>query len=162
MSAHVYISLGSNLGDKKRNIQAALAQLAAVEQVEVIKSSSLYRTKAWGYTAQPDFINAVVLAETELQPLALLQILQQIEIKLGRRHDRKWGPRSIDLDILLWDQDIIDRPDLKVPHPYMRERAFVLVPLAEIAPGLMLAGGTKVEEVLEQISDREGGYIEKI
>ena len=82
MSAHVYISLGSNLGDKKRNIQAALAQLAAVEQVEVIKSSSLYRTKAWGYTAQPDFINAVVLAETELQPLALLQILQQIEIKL--------------------------------------------------------------------------------
>ena len=62
----------------------------------------------------------------------------------------------------MWDQDIIDRPDLKVPHPYMRERAFVLVPLAEIAPGLMLAGGTKVEEVLEQISDREGGYIEKI
>ena len=129
----VYIGIGSNLGDRKANCMRAI-ELLAGKGIVVRKESSLYETDPWGDKNQPKFINMAIEIETELKPQDLLGILAGIEKELGRKKSRKWGPRIIDLDILLYNSITIDQDDLKIPHPFMHERDFVLKPLYEIAP----------------------------
>lgn len=133
----IYIGLGSNLGNKKENIQQALKLLNEIEGISVIKISSFYETEPVGYEDQDWFINAVVQIETLFPPQELLKIFKNIEQKLGREKSLRWGPRKIDLDILFYDNIIYKTDDLEIPHPRLHERAFVLVPLAEIDKELM-------------------------
>lgn len=128
-----YVGLGSNIGDKSKNIQTALELLDQSDTIEVVKTSSFYETEPVGYENQDWFVNAVAELETNLSPQELLNTLLRIEQDMGRKRDIRWGPRVIDLDLLLYDQLCLDTPDLVIPHPRMHERAFVLVPLAEIA-----------------------------
>ncbi|HEY8320915.1 MAG TPA: 2-amino-4-hydroxy-6-hydroxymethyldihydropteridine diphosphokinase [Candidatus Baltobacteraceae bacterium] len=132
MIHRAYVGIGSNLGDPEANVRGAIAALGELGAVE--RTSSLYRTKAWGKTDQPDFVNAVALLETGLNPRSLLIALKAIEAELGRVPSERWGPRAIDLDILTFDDLQIEEEGLAIPHPSMNERAFVLVPLAEIDP----------------------------
>lgn len=132
---HVLIlSLGGNIGDVEASFNDAIAELEqSVGNVE--KKSSIYKTAAWGVENQPDFINQVLLLNTILEPLDCLHYILNIEQKLGRvRNGEKWQQRPIDIDILFYDQEVIDLPDLKVPHPYLHKRNFILYPLAEISP----------------------------
>jgi 2-amino-4-hydroxy-6-hydroxymethyldihydropteridine diphosphokinase len=124
------IGLGANLGDPVATVRAARAALSGLGRV--VASSSLYRTPAWGVTEQPAFVNAAVVLETDLAPHALLAGLKDLEASLGRTTTYRWGPRAIDLDILAYDDLRLDEPDLTIPHARLRERAFALVPLAEI------------------------------
>lgn len=128
----VYIGLGTNLGNRLLNLKTAIAAVAP--QVEVKKQSSVYETEPWGYCDQPFFLNQVIEATTGLAPLDLLAHLKQIETRLGRTKTFLLGPRLIDLDILLFGDQVIALPALIIPHPSMLQRAFVLVPLAEVAP----------------------------
>lgn len=128
--AKSYIALGSNIGDPIANVKQAILELSKI--AKVCASSSLYLTKPWGYLDQPDFINAVVLIETSVAPHKLLEQIQTIEKNMGRQREIHWGPRTIDLDILTYDDVKIDGPNLQIPHPHMLERAFVLAPLSEI------------------------------
>ncbi|MDA8082645.1 MAG: 2-amino-4-hydroxy-6-hydroxymethyldihydropteridine diphosphokinase [Nitrospiraceae bacterium] len=131
--AVVYIGIGSNLGDREGNCTRAVARLEQ-KGLRVRKRSSVIGTKAWGKTDQPDFINLVVEANTSLGPCELLKVLLEIEEGMGRERTTKWGPRIIDLDILLYDDLCLETENLTVPHPLMQERDFVLRPMAEIAP----------------------------
>lgn len=124
------IALGSNLNDPAANVQRAVRELDALGTV--VKRSALHESKPWGVEDQPDFINAVVLLETALSPRELLNGLKKIEATMGRTPTYKWGPRLIDLDIIYYDDLVVDEPDLKIPHPHFRERDFVLKPLAEV------------------------------
>jgi 2-amino-4-hydroxy-6-hydroxymethyldihydropteridine diphosphokinase len=133
-----YVGLGSNLADPVRQVEAALAELDRVPQTRLIKRSSLYRTKPVGYAAQPDFVNAVAQLETGLAPERLLDELQAIEARHGRERSFPNAPRTLDLDLLLFGKLVVQTERLTVPHPRMRERAFVLEPLREIAPDLEL------------------------
>lgn len=148
MNTKVYIGLGSNIGDRKTILTRALFLIGGLKGVSINRKSSLYETIPWGKTDQDDFINQVIEIETELQPLELLHQLQAIEIKLGRRREVHWGPRDIDLDVLLYGGETIDHEELKIPHPYMMQRLFVLIPLAEIDPDLVFPDGSKIGEVL--------------
>jgi 2-amino-4-hydroxy-6-hydroxymethyldihydropteridine diphosphokinase len=157
MKKRVYIGLGSNCGSKQENLAFARNKITELEGTRLIKSSSLYLTAPWGRTEQEDFINQVIEIETALEPLALLQDLQKIEIKMGRQRKEKWGPRIIDLDILLFGDEVLDFPELKVPHPLMRQRLFVLVPLQEVNAELIFPDdGAKIKEVLISVLAREG------
>lgn len=127
------IALGSNLGDSLTILQQACASLAKIEGIELIACSSWYQTKPIG-PPQPDYLNGCVLVKTKLSPVELLKCLWQIEQQFGRKRKERWGARTLDLDIILYDDLIMDTADLQIPHPRMRERAFVLIPLAEIAP----------------------------
>jgi 2-amino-4-hydroxy-6-hydroxymethyldihydropteridine diphosphokinase len=129
-----YIGLGANLGDPARQIEQALKLLNAAEEVEVLQVSSFYRNPPLGPPDQPWYVNAVAKIRTRLAPEELLRVLWRVEEALGRVRGEKWGPRLIDLDLLLYGSDIITGPEFTVPHPEMHRRAFVLVPLAEIAP----------------------------
>ncbi len=129
----IFIALGSNLGNKEKNLKDAL-RLLSCKGITVCRVSDFFTTKPYGVTDQPDFLNAVAEVETDKSPMELLHILLQIEQEMGRRRTRRWGERNIDLDLLLYDNQIIDLPDLKVPHPDMQNREFVLCPLAQIAP----------------------------
>ncbi len=138
----VYIGLGSNLSEPIKQVQRALHHLSQLPKSNLIVVSSLYRTKPLEPKDQPDFINAVCALETRLAPLELLGRLQQLEAQQGRvRGPERWGPRIIDLDILLYGEESIKEPELQVPHPSLRERSFVIVPLSEIAPDLILPTG---------------------
>ena len=128
----VFLGIGTNLGDRERNLQAALAILS--QKMVILKESSIYQTAPWGYLDQPAFLNQVVEAQTDLSPLNLLGFLKDTEKVLGRQANFRYGPRLIDLDILFYGNRIIQTPRLQVPHPRLSERAFVLIPLAEIAP----------------------------
>jgi 2-amino-4-hydroxy-6-hydroxymethyldihydropteridine diphosphokinase len=143
----IFIGLGSNLGDRERNLADARSRLEADHRVRIAKASSVYRTDPWGKTDQPEFLNQVIEVETALAPLELLAAMQKIEREMGRQRAEKWGPRLIDLDLLLFYDRLIDLPDLKVPHPYLKERAFVVVPLLEIAPDLILPDGTSLRNI---------------
>ncbi len=120
------------MGERAANLRAALAALPPV--VRVTAQSPIYETPPWGYTDQPAFLNMAVRAETDLPPLALLDFLKRLESDLGRRASFRWGPRLIDLDILFYNNLVLDSPPLLIPHPRLHERAFVLLPLADIAP----------------------------
>ncbi|MDY4921149.1 MAG: 2-amino-4-hydroxy-6-hydroxymethyldihydropteridine diphosphokinase [Phascolarctobacterium sp.] len=131
-----YVALGSNLGDKEANLQRALELLAA-QGVEVVRTSSFISTEPYGVTDQPAFLNGVCEVRTCLDPLRLLRTLLAIEQEMGRVRLRHWGERNIDLDLLLYEDEVMDTPELKLPHPDMQNRDFVLLPLAELAPQLV-------------------------
>jgi len=164
MNNSVYIGLGSNMGCKRDNIAQAVALISAIPGVNIKNISSLYETEPWGKTDQDKFLNQVIEIETSLPPKELLRELQNIEIKMGRQRQEKWGPRLIDLDILLYGNEVLDDPQLIIPHPHMRERLFVLVPLAEIGADLRFPdNGATVREVLSSVLAREGNRgIERI
>jgi 2-amino-4-hydroxy-6-hydroxymethyldihydropteridine diphosphokinase len=126
------IGIGSNLGDPCENVRAAVSALSRAGRV--IAQSSLYRTKPWGRSDQPEFCNAVALIDTELEARALLEALKALEDQLGRKPGERWGPRVIDLDILLYGERRVDEPGLHIPHPRLFERGFALIPLAEVDP----------------------------
>jgi 2-amino-4-hydroxy-6-hydroxymethyldihydropteridine diphosphokinase len=153
---YAYISLGSNRGQKQDNLDRACQYINELKGVDICKMSSLYLTSPWGKTAQDDFINQVVEIQTELSPLELLHALQDIEIKMGRCREEKWGPRVIDLDILMYEDEKSATEELRLPHPLMLDRLFVLVPLAEIKPDLVFADGTGIKEVLNRVAVRDG------
>lgn len=133
----VYISFGSNMGERAQQINDALTLLNNIPETDVIQVSSLYETAPVGGVVQDDFLNGVAEIATSLTPLALLDAIQAIELKLNRVRKIHWGPRTIDLDIILFGDKVIDSERLKVPHPFMHERSFVLIPLNEIAPDAM-------------------------
>jgi dihydroneopterin aldolase / 2-amino-4-hydroxy-6-hydroxymethyldihydropteridine diphosphokinase len=135
MSVIAYIGLGSNMGDKRANCQMAVEHLS--EAGRIISVSSFYYTEPVGYKEQEDFINAVATLETNRSPAELLSICHAIEDRLGRRRTVRWGPRTVDLDILLYGDLVLTRSDLVIPHPLMSIRRFVLAPLVEIAPAVM-------------------------
>ncbi len=134
MSETAYIAIGSNLGDRAGNCKKAIKRLEACKEVDVVKRSSLYETPPWGNTDQEAFINCVVEVKTALVSRELLRALKAVESELGRTPGRRWGPRVIDLDIIFYGESVIEEEGLKVPHPLAHKRAFVMVPLAEIAP----------------------------
>lgn len=131
----VYLALGSNLGEREANLRAARERLAT--QVRILKTSAVCETEPWGFREQPAFLNQVLKGRTALEPLELLDFLKSIEAALGREANFRYGPRVIDLDILFYGRQVLDTQRLQIPHPRLHERAFVLVPLAEIAPGLI-------------------------
>ena len=141
--------VGSNLDDPVKQVSSALAELDAVPQTRLVRKSSLYRTSPVGHAEQPDFVNAVALLETRLPARALLDLLLATERAFGRvRPDgERWGPRTLDLDLLLYGDAVIDEPGLRVPHPHLHERAFALLPLAEIAPDALIPGIGPVAEI---------------
>lgn len=145
-----YIGLGSNLANPRQQVTQALLALAAIPQTQLLANSPLYRSAPIGPGVQPDYVNAVALLETALNPLALLDALQAIEQDHQRVRIEHWGPRTLDLDILLLDQLQIDSERLKVPHPYLRQRNFVLYPLADISPELHLPDGTSLQQLMAQ------------
>ena len=128
----------------------ALQELAEIPQSSLLAASPLYRSKAVGPGEQPDYINAVALLQTELKPLVLLDALQAIEQRHRRVRLERWGPRTLDLDILLLDEQVIDSERLRVPHPYLTQRSFVLYPLGDIAPDLQLPDGRKLRDCIAQ------------
>jgi len=132
MTHTIYLSLGSNLGDRAHYLHEAISQLAP--KVKIITLSSVYETEPWGYADQPIFLNQVIKANTSLEPAELLAFLKEIEVSIGRQDTFRFGPRLIDLDILFYDDLILNTPKLTIPHPRIPERAFVLIPLAEIDP----------------------------
>lgn len=143
--------LGANLGDTHRHLADAIAQLA--QQAELIASSSIHITPAWGKTDQPDFANQAVIVHSELEPLAFLHMVQEIEQQAGRVRTEKWGPRTLDIDIIFIGNRIIDLPQLQVPHPLSHERSFVLAPLNELIPTYVHPVLDKtVAALLEQLS----------
>lgn len=149
-----YLLLGGNLGDRKRNLDMAI-QLLNNEAGQVTAVSSIYETAAWGVTEQPDFLNQAVQLETSLTALELLDKMLEIEKQLGRIRKDKWGERLIDIDLILFGEEIINIENkLQVPHPHMQSRKFVMKPLAEIAPNVYhpILGKT-IYEILENISD---------
>lgn len=149
MTVRAYIGIGSNLDDPAAHVRRALQDLDAVAESRCVARSSLYRSDPMGPPDQPDYINAVAALETALAPLALLDALQAIEHAHGRvREGERWGPRTLDLDLLLYGTQQIDEPRLKVPHPGLHERAFVLYPLAEIEPQLMVPGQGTLEQLM--------------
>lgn len=127
-----YLGLGTNLGDRNQNLRSA--QMALPPQVQVLRASRIYETPPWGFIAQPAFLNQVLEVQTNLTPLALLEHLKGIEVSLGRTPTFHYGPRQIDIDILFYADQVIEFPNLIIPHPRLFERAFMLVPLAELAP----------------------------
>jgi 2-amino-4-hydroxy-6-hydroxymethyldihydropteridine diphosphokinase len=140
MSAHAYVGLGSNLQDPAAQVSRAFEALAALPDSRLLRRSALYRSAPLGYTAQPDFVNAVALLHTALPPLTLLQHLLDIEARAGRLRPFPNAPRVLDLDLLLYDAVVMQTPTLTLPHPRLHERGFVLLPLAEIAPDLEIPG----------------------
>lgn len=151
---HCYIGLGSNLGRSEESLTAAVEALSANEAVREVMVSSYYQSKPHGPQDQPDYINAVAELETTLEPEALLDVLQSIENEHGRvRNGERWSARTLDLDILLYADQSINSERLQVPHRWMRHREFVLYPLFEIAPTLVLPDGSLLEECLCVVSD---------
>jgi 2-amino-4-hydroxy-6-hydroxymethyldihydropteridine diphosphokinase len=150
--AEAFIALGGNVGDVRTTFDKAIACLCRDETVRLVARSSDYRTPPWGMTEQPPFVNAAIAVATSLSPLDLLKRTMECEHLLGLDRARKqhWGPRNIDIDILAYDDLVLADPDLTLPHPRMLERAFVLVPLAEIAPDRLIAG-IKVKDALARL-----------
>lgn len=153
--AAAFIGLGGNLGDRHATLNAALRALDASPGIHVTRCSSLHEYPAWGPIDQPAYINAVAAVETSLSPQALLATQLTIERTLGRdrANEQRWGPRTLDLDLLLYDRLILNEPGLRVPHPWITTRRFVLEPLHELAPGLVLPGTTRTVAQLLQLLD---------
>lgn len=150
-----YLGLGSNLGDRMSNLARALEILS--RKLTIKQVSSVYETEPVGYEQQPLFLNAVLSAATDMKPLELLRFVKQVEAELGRKPSFPDGPRSIDVDILLYGDQVLETPELTIPHPRLAERAFVLVPLAEIAAELVHPGAKRtIGELLEAVRGTDG------
>jgi 2-amino-4-hydroxy-6-hydroxymethyldihydropteridine diphosphokinase len=157
MSHTIFLALGTNLGDRLENLKTARDGLPP--SVRPVTASPVYETLPWGYSDQPVYLNQVIKAETGLDPFELLAFLKNLENQLGRQATFRYGPRLIDLDILFYDDLILQAPGLSIPHPYLAERAFVLVPLADLAPELRHpVSGLTVREMMEVV-DRQGVNI---
>ena len=154
-----FVGLGANLGEPKDQVRRAIAALAAIPKTRVLAASSLYRSAPVGVGEQPDFINAVAAIETGLKARTLLDELLEIEARFGRRRDSPGSPRTLDLDLLLYGNSVIAEPGLVVPHPRMHERAFVLAPLTEIAPDVVVPGKGPVAALLTAC---EAQYVKKL
>ncbi|KAF1709986.1 2-amino-4-hydroxy-6-hydroxymethyldihydropteridine diphosphokinase [Pseudoxanthomonas kalamensis DSM 18571] len=156
-----YIGLGGNLGDVAVTLRQALIALDALPDTRLRQASGLYATPAWGVREQPDFVNAVAELETGLSPRGLLQSLLRIERDFGRdrRHEQRWGPRRLDLDLLLYGDTCIEEAGLSVPHPQMLRRAFVLVPLLEIAPDVQVPGHGPARNAVSALESDEMAHI---
>ncbi len=154
-AAEVYLCLGSNVGDRARNLTLGLQGLATLPLTRVAALSSVYETEPLGFKEQPMFLNLVAKVVTGLPPLRLLGMVQDIEERLGRQRTQRWGPRTLDIDILLYDQLVYADAVLTIPHPRFAERRFVLVPLAELAPALQPPhmGGKTVQQLLAECQD---------
>lgn len=151
MTEGIFIALGSNLGERHQNLQSAVELL----RVEILKSSSLYQTEPVGYLDQPWFLNSVISIRTDLSPVDLLRRCQEVEGKLGRKRDIPKGPRTADLDILFFDQLVLNTPELILPHPAIADRRFVLEPLNEIAPDFIHPVSRKrISELLQACPDQ--------
>src|SRR5688572_27372389 len=146
-----FIALGSNLDDPPAHVRRAIADLARLPGTRVKRASALYGSAPVGYRAQPDFVNAVAEIETRLAPRPLLEALLEIEKRHGRQRGVRNGPRTLDLDIALYGDRVVSEPGLVIPHPRMHERAFVIVPLAEVAPGQIVPGHGSVSRLMETI-----------
>ncbi|NLF55738.1 MAG: 2-amino-4-hydroxy-6-hydroxymethyldihydropteridine diphosphokinase [Thauera phenolivorans] len=149
-----YVAFGANLGDPRKAFALACARLAALPRTGIVARSSLYRSAPVGVEDQPDYINAVIALDTALAPRALLEALLSIEAEGGRTRDFHRAPRTMDLDLLLHDDIVLDEPGLQLPHPRMHERAFVLQPLAEIAPTATIPGHGSVQSLLAGVADQ--------
>ncbi|MGE8246997.1 MAG: 2-amino-4-hydroxy-6-hydroxymethyldihydropteridine diphosphokinase [Stenotrophomonas maltophilia] len=147
------IGLGANLGDAAQTLRDAFQALAVLPQTTLRACSQLYRTPAWGNEDQPAFVNAAAVLDTALPAPALLEALLEIERHFGRVRDPAvhWGPRALDLDVLLYGEEVIDLPQLQVPHPYLHARAFALLPLAEIAPDATIPGHGRVRDAVMRV-----------
>jgi 2-amino-4-hydroxy-6-hydroxymethyldihydropteridine diphosphokinase len=149
------IGLGANLGDPVAQLRAAIAAIGRLEGTRVVAASSFYRTAPVGHAAQPDFVNAAVSIETSLEPRALLEGLKAIEVAAGRERSFKNAPRTLDLDILLYDARVTDEPGLTIPHPRLHERAFALAPLVEIEPDAVVPGRGRAADLLARCAGQE-------
>jgi 2-amino-4-hydroxy-6-hydroxymethyldihydropteridine diphosphokinase len=148
------LGLGGNIGDTRSLMAAAIERLAKNPEIELQSVSALYHTPPWGKTDQPPFLNAAVKIETTLSPTALLKRALGVERELGRERGERWGPRTIDIDILLYGTDLVDQPGLRIPHPRLKERAFALAPLVDVVPDAEVSGRRASEWLAE--SDRAG------
>ncbi|MGX4667721.1 2-amino-4-hydroxy-6-hydroxymethyldihydropteridine diphosphokinase [Cerasibacillus sp. JNUCC 74] len=158
----VYIALGTNIEPRFNHLQEALRRLQEHKKISILKQSSIYETAPVGYTNQADFLNMVIQAETDCTPIELLDYCQQIEKELGRKRTIRFGPRTIDLDILLYNQENIKMERLTIPHPRMHERAFVLVPLNEIAPNTVLPLTMENKRVVDAIKELSGNDLKDV
>ncbi len=149
-----YVGLGSNLADPKQQVTLALQALAKLPETTFLKASSLYQSDPMGPSDQPDYINAVAALDTELSPITLLRELQALENQHQRVRQQHWGPRTLDLDLLLYADQTVALADLTVPHPGLNERNFVIVPLSEIASDLRLPDGQLLADLFKQCSQR--------
>lgn len=159
MAERAFIGLGSNLGRKEENIRRALDLLAGDGRISLVAVAPLYRTGPVGYLDQDWFLNTVAELETGLPPHDLLKLLMDIENRMGRERTVRWGPRVIDLDILLYGGRSVSMPDLEIPHPRLEERAFAVVPLAFLHPGMVLPGGRKAADLAAELA--KGQSIER-
>ena len=157
----VYIALGSNLSDPQAQLMAALRAMNALPNTQVIAVSSFYQSQPLGPQDQPDYVNAVACLETDLAPLVLLDELQRIEHEQGRVRLRRWGERTLDLDILLYSDQILQSERLTVPHYDMHQREFVAIPLVEIAPDLVLPKGESVSELVKQFAHHRMSIVKE-
>lgn len=153
--ARAFLGLGSNLGDRQAMLRQAAARLRALPGIRILRASSVYETEPLGLTDQPWFLNQVLEVETALDPHHLLTAVQEVEASLGRRREVRWGPRTIDIDILLYADVTLRSPRLVLPHPALAHRRFVLVPLAELHPLLRLPDGRCVRDLLEALGDAQ-------
>lgn len=155
MSVHAFVGLGGNVGDVAAAFASATAQMDALPVTQLLRVSRLYRTPAWGIAAQPDFLNAVAMLETQLPARELLEALLAIERVHGRDRasESRWGPRTLDLDLLLYGGETIDEPGLRVPHPHLHERAFALRPLLDIAPDISIPGHGHARDLPAAMAD---------
>ena len=158
-----YLGLGANQGEPRRQLQEAVARLATAEEIEVVQASSFYLTPPLGPPDQPWYVNAVVKVRTRLTPEELLRVVHRLERDLGRVRRERWGPRLIDIDLLLYDGVILSGPDLCLPHPEMHKRSFVLVPLVEIAPQAWHPVLEETaSELLAKLDPKDRGSVEKL
>ena len=151
-SVAAYIGIGSNLDDPERQVRHAIEALASMPETRFVRASRLFRTAPWGRTDQPAFVNAAAEIATTLPPRALLDALLAIERAQGRHRDgTRWGPRTLDLDVLIYGDRVVDEPGLAIPHPHLADRAFVLLPLADIDPALHVPGKGRISELLRKV-----------
>jgi len=158
MARLAYLGLGTNLGDRVAHLREAIARLNAAIGVRVLRESRIYETEPVGITAQPKFLNMVVEVELgdEVTPRELLALAKRLEAEMGRKQTERWGPREIDIDILLLGEERITEPGLVIPHPQMWERAFVVVPLADLVPEMRSPRGETVEELAAKLQQAQG------
>lgn len=155
MTSKVYLGLGSNMGNRYENLMRAIKAISTLNDTKLIKSSAIYETEPVGYLLQDKFLNMAVLIETGLNPLALLGKLQEIEAMLKRERTIHWGPRTMDIDILLYGRETLNLPELKIPHPEMLKRAFVLIPLRDIEPDMEIYG-ISIDRYINACNDKDG------